>query len=47
MQYKGAPLQLPKKMKPQVELEKAKVWMLIQNYEKLAPFVSNIHASYA
>ena len=33
MRYKGAPLDLEKKTKPQEELEKAKVQMLIQNYE--------------
>jgi len=36
MQYKGAPLHLAKKMKPQAELEKAKVQMMIQNYEQIA-----------
>ncbi len=47
MQYKGAPLHLPKMMKPQIELEKAKVHMLIQNYKQLTPFISSIQASYA
>lgn len=43
---KGDPLDLAKKMKPQVELEKEKVWMLIQNYDHLTPSINNIHASY-
>ena len=47
MQYKGALLHLAKKMKPQAELEKANVRMLIQNYEYLAPFDNSIQASYA
>ena len=34
-------------MKPHVELDKAKVQMLIQNYDQLTPFVSSIHASHA
>jgi len=35
MWYKGALLDLVKKMKPWADMEKVKVWMLIQNYEHL------------
>lgn len=33
-------------MKPHAKLKKAKVWMLIQNYEHLTSFINSIHASY-
>ena len=46
MRYKGAPPKLVNKMKPHIEPEKEKVWMLIQNYEQLTPFISGIQASY-
>lgn len=47
MWYKGASLDLGKKMKPQVELKKERVQMLIQSNKQLTSFVSNIHDSYA
>lgn len=47
MRYKGALLYFPKMTKPQAKLDKANVWMLIQNYEQLSPFINNIQASYA
>jgi len=34
-------------MNPQIELDKENIQMQIQNYEQLALFISNIHASYA
>ena len=46
MRYKGAPLELVKKMKPHVEMERAKVQMLIQNNKHLTSFIGSIHASY-
>jgi len=46
MRYKGAPLDLEKKMKPQVELEKEKVQMLLHNYEQLTSLIGNIQDSY-
>ena len=47
MWYKGAPLWFPNMMNLEVELDKANVWMLIQKYEQLVPFINNIQASYA
>jgi len=46
MRCKGAPLDLVKKMKPWVGLEKVKVHMLIQNNKQLAPSIGSIQASY-
>ena len=46
MRYKGEPLDLVKKMKPHVDLEKAKVWMIIQNNKQLTSFIGSIQASY-
>lgn len=45
IRYKGAPLDLVKKMKLEVELEKVKVQMLIQNNKQLTSFIDNIQAS--
>ena len=42
MRYKGALLHLPKMMKPQLELDKAKIWIQIQNYENRTLFISSI-----
>ena len=47
MRYKRAPLYLHNMMKLQAKLEKARIHMLIQNYKKLTPFITNIKASYA
>lgn len=47
MWYKGAPLHLPKMMKPQAKLDKVKTPMSIQYYEQLASFVYGIHDSYS
>ena len=41
MWFKGDLLDLVKKMKPHVDLEKAKVQMLIQNSKKLASFIGS------
>ena len=46
MWYKGAPLDLVKKMNTQAELEKAKFQMLIQNNEKIVSFIGSMRASY-
>lgn len=46
MRYKGAPLELVKKMKPHEELEQAKVRMLIQKNKHLASFIGSIQDSY-
>ena len=46
MRYKGAPFDLVKKMKPQAELEKEKVWMLIQKNKQFTSFIGNIQDSY-
>lgn len=47
MWYKGEPLDLGKKMKPQVEVVKERVWILIWNNKQLASFIGNIQTSYA
>lgn len=47
MRYKEAPLHLQKLMKLQVELDKARIWSLIQNYEELPPLITNVEVSYA
>ena len=47
MQYKGASLDLGKKTKQQVELEKGRVLMLIHNNKIIASFILRIQDSYA
>lgn len=47
MSYKGTSLYLHNMMKPQVELDKAQIHMLIPNYEQLPPLITNIEPSYA
>jgi len=42
--YKGAWLHLHK---PHVELDKARIQSLIQNYEQLSPLITSVEASYA
>lgn len=46
MRHKGELLSFLEKMKPQVELEKARVQIQIQNNKKLDSLISSIHASY-
>lgn len=46
MRYKGSPLNLGRKIKPQEELEKLRVWMFIYNNEQLSSFTGNIEESY-
>lgn len=41
MQYKGESLELGKKTRKEVELEKEKVQILIQNNKQLTSFISN------
>ena len=43
---KGELLDLVKKMKPQAELERARVRLLIQNNKQLASFIDSIQNSY-
>lgn len=47
IQYKGALLELGKMKMQEVELEKTKVCMLIQNNKQFTSFISNTQASYA
>ena len=46
LQCKGVPLELGKKERKEVELEKAKVWMLIQNNKQITSFITNTQDSY-
>lgn len=47
MQYKGALHEMGKKTRQEEELEKSKVWMIVQNDKQFSSFVSNTQASYA
>ena len=44
MRYKGAPLHLPKMMKPGAVDLKARIWSQIQNYEELPQLITSIQA---
>lgn len=47
MRYKGAPLNLPKMMKPRVVELKACIWGQIRNYEDLLQLITSLQASHA
>jgi len=46
-EVQGSPTYLQNIMKPQAELDKALIHMLIQNYEHLPLLITRIEASYA
>ena len=46
MRYKGTSLYLHNIMKPQAELDKAEILMLVRDYEQLPLLITSIEASF-